>query len=367
MNKLYVLLFAALSPLMVSCVDSIVFDTREERKPVVHCVLINDSTQTMELFWSKMMGESECLPITEADAYILRMGDYGEILDTSCRFQHFGGRTYKSSFFPTRRQKYQLIVVLPGGDTLRAQTTMPDDYILHVREISRNDAKVKSSYSYCILARRPGIPPLYKYIDPLEASYVWIQGRTTHGRLYPETHTFLYWWEDTTGQFADHLATDHLNVDDFNVTGKVVSDLKCLYDLEWYPEWDDWRLVLCPDLPLHKKILRIVHPVNYSNGLTDEELKSSPFVSTSDFTLSVELDETRVNGGHLSVPVMGNFVSYEYDRYLKNVYTRHFNEDNFVVSVYDTDNIYSNISGGVGIFGANHIYPETAIKIANLK
>ena len=43
-----------------------------------------------------------------------------------------------------------------------------------------------------------------------------------------------------------------------------------------------------------------------------------------------------------------------YDRYLKDVYTKHFNKDNLALSQYDTDNIYTNINGGIGIFGAIH-------------
>lgn len=365
MKILRVALCFLLTPLFSSCIESIVFDDGQMRKPVVHCVLVNDSIQTMRLFWSKKVGERECLPLVDVNAFILKLGDSGQVVDTSCVFQHYDGDVWKAKMFPLNRQKYQLVVACHKGDTLTATTTMPDRYSFLITEKGipswLHNESVSWSYSYKIVALRPGTP-FATLKDPVETSYVWMQGCTEYGHRIPGTYTSLKWYDDPNSTFADHITTDHLYVDDFNVTGKTVSDLKYLYNLDIYPEQDNWRLVLCPDLPLHKEVVRIVHPVGYSNGLTGEELKNSPYFSKFDFTLTVELDETKVRGGQSYDPVVASFVSYEYDRYLKDVYTRHFNDDNFIMSLYDTDNIYSNISGGCGIFGAKYVHPEKWIK-----
>ena len=45
----------------------------------------------------------------------------------------------------------------------------------------------------------------------------------------------------------------------------------------------------------------------------------------------------------------------EYDTYLRALYVKLQNKNDFVLSSYDYDNVYSNIKGGTGIFGADNI------------
>ena len=50
------------------------------------------------------------------------------------------------------------------------------------------------------------------------------------------------------------------------------------------------------------------------------------------------------------------FVSEEYDKYLRSVYILNTQLDNNFTSVFSTDNAYTNIEGGVGIFGSETTY-----------
>lgn len=50
-----------------------------------------------------------------------------------------------------------------------------------------------------------------------------------------------------------------------------------------------------------------------------------------------------------------HFVSEEYDAYLRALYAKFQNKNDFVLLSYDYDNVYSNIKGGTGIFGADNI------------
>lgn len=50
-------------------------------------------------------------------------------------------------------------------------------------------------------------------------------------------------------------------------------------------------------------------------------------------------------------------VSEDYDRYLKDVIIRKMKEDSDDITIlYDREQLYSNIDGGVGIFGAKLTY-----------
>jgi hypothetical protein len=51
-----------------------------------------------------------------------------------------------------------------------------------------------------------------------------------------------------------------------------------------------------------------------------------------------------------------SFVSDEYDEYLRSVYIKNSKTKHDFTSIYSTESVYSNIEGGVGIFGSETNY-----------
>ena len=48
------------------------------------------------------------------------------------------------------------------------------------------------------------------------------------------------------------------------------------------------------------------------------------------------------------------FLSDEYDSFLRDLYVKNLSKDDFILSTYNRYNIYTNIQGGVGVFGAEN-------------
>ena len=109
---------------------------------------------------------------------------------------------------------------------------------------------------------------------------------------------------------------------------------------------------MCPDLPLHKGFVRIDQPEGFSNGLSDDDLKTSYQYSRNSFFILG--DYSNYLSGIEPFLIEVRFLSEEYDAFLRELHIRNLSKDDFILSTYDSNNIYSNIYGGVGIFGAEN-------------
>ena len=100
--------------------------------------------------------------------------------------------------------------------------------------------------------------------------------------------------------------------------------------------------------------MRIDHPAYFRNGLTEKDLEVNFNYSDQCFYLEGDYsdDYDPLTGSSFLNEV--HFVSEEYDAYLRTMYVKLQNKNDFVLSSYDYDNVYSNIKGGIGIFGADN-------------
>lgn len=202
---------------------------------------------------------------------------------------------------------------------------------------------------------------------------------------YFRTHIEEISFNGTGKGYARYSVTDHPGADSFNLVSGTVTDLDFVrhphffwglvsytFDKEGniipieYAKRDlsQWIKTLCPYLPLHKGFLRIAHPDHFNNGQSEEDLLSSSGKSStyqySDHSFFICADYqggygTKAPGSKGKSPVQMLevwFVSDEYDAFLRGLYVRRMNEDNFLLSQYDYDSIYTNVDGGCGIFGA---------------
>lgn len=218
-----------------------------------------------------------------------------------------------------------------------------------------------------------------------EPCKLWIFPHTDTTMVFFPNNYFGIYDEDkihfkgTVQPFCDYAVTDHPGVDNFNITSGRLADLDwcnkplCCRraNIACIPPWmsfnrSQWCTFMCPDLPLHKGFVRIDHPAGFNNGLSEKELETSYLYSESSFFVcgdyidkdpedKICISINSLNLKELSFMNEVHFLSDEYDAYLRDLYARKSDENNFVLSVYNYENVYSNINGGVGIFGADNV------------
>ena len=321
---------------LTGCVESIVMDPGEDDLPVmVNCVLeAGRGKQTLYLRYVKGKSMSEYIPVENAT---VRM-EASEGLIREIEFKYVGDSKYEagpevhiSQNFPVTLQigqkvTYTLSVEIPGRETIRAKTTVP----------------ANASPSYYSDYFENAVDFYFTCGMPIDRES---QDKADEPAIYTSpVWIFASKWKHAANESAKnrypYLVTDHPFADDFNSTGLEFSDLV----IEGDPDPDDisapfkntWPAFKgmrqrMPDLPLHDGFIRIDH------------LDNKPF-----HLLAGPLRYMESYQDHFDF----FFVSEEYDKYLRSVYILNTQLDNNFTSVFSTDNAYSNIEGGVGIFGA---------------
>lgn len=346
--------------------------------PWVYCILTTDSTQFVDLLYIDASGSGRYQPVEDAEATL-------EIW----RQTQDGGEFYKSGTFPfdpvgngrwqviipslsgdsfsriPRSSLCRLQVVLPTGDTLRAETSFPSDPIQQEftqsteRFLSEFDLNGKH-YSYEPMHVKDSDPRIYWHEEtsrfdlPAVTGAVWVfkVGSTGNGKTFVD----------------ETLATNCEEwTDRFNLTGQLFS-----------ASTEPMALTMYPDVagqPLHDRYLR------FPGGRQGEGLVAisgdfkGPHYGALGSVLSraiadqyyewvkSQLDDTPY-GDNILLDKSGldrqagylEFwtVSPEYDKYLKDVAQfEMLQESTDLVGIYHNTNIYTNIEGGTGIFGAN--------------
>lgn len=322
-----------------SCVEPIDLDSHEGRSVVVNCILTESDVQTMELYYTSDLSGEESEPIE--DATVLLTCDYEPVAE----FTRGEDGLWRADYRPEYNKSYRLDVTV-GDHHFTGFTIFPED--IKVDTYGRLRWKDKKRridyllYSYELRVYDVFNPP-YKGRECLSQSHLWVFPRDLgRGEGYQR-----------------YIATSHLCADDFNVTPLSVRDLPCFSpdSIASMPGWLKRQLAWCPemlgDLRMHDRFVRIDIPRNYRNGKTQEELTNTPVYTDVSFALVRAFPpdphdyRTPYDGNLYDVYILSN----EADKYFSDVYRRHLNKDNFVFE-YDTENIYTNIEGGLGVFGA---------------
>ena len=157
---------------------------------------------------------------------------------------------------------------------------------------------------------------------------------------------FMYDYVAVDTVRLSHICTDHDGVDNFNI---CQADWRSMADVSYmekyyYSSPDLWTayMRLCSCLPMHEAFLRIHQPKDYE-GLTLGG-ESGYFVLSSNADYEKYPDY---------VPYFKiSILSEEYDSYMRDVANYSIvHKDNFAMH-YSAEDIYSNIEGGFGVFGA---------------
>lgn len=338
------LLTALSAASFASCVEPIDLDTGEDSQVVVNCILTEDDVQTLEMYYTSSTLDGERRPVEDAEV-ILRRG-YGE----AGKFSYEEGGVWKCDYRPGYGNQYNLLIKT-GDKVITASTTFPDDVSVSCfgrrRDIGEGRRKISYlmySYELRIFDRTPECPPYIGY-EYHQASRLWV---------FPKD---MGWGEE----YQKYIASSHFCTDDFNLTSLTVSDLPCFSadSIKAMPSWLreqlGWYPLKLGDLRMHQGFVRMDIPAGYSSGQTHEELLYSPIYSDMSFALVRPFPTYWIGydgpyqewGGLYDIYILSD----EADQYFKDVYRKHLNKDNFLFE-YDTENIYTNVTGGVGLFGA---------------
>ena len=409
--------------LLASCVEDIDMDTGEELPIVVDCVLKMDTVQTLRLYHMKRLSGEGYEPVAEAKVelqLIQKNGSFFKVAD----FHRSEGILWETRFEPAFGESYRLSITLPGKEEISATTTFPEDMrlVLHWKGLEDGtglyDSTRDTTYLRAITAEvatasmvteedflrgvMKGVPypedavfPVKAYIPTgSKACKMWIYPRRDSIVVYPPNNQHEY---DPPFTFSDLpfipsqkpycnlVVTDHPYADNFNLVSGKVTDLDIVNVpvnsvervKKIYMEYDgfyhlvlisssllnytQWIPKMCSDLPLHKGFVRIDQPEGFSNGLADEDFKTSYLSTSGSFLILGDYSDYLTGVEPFLIEV--RFLSDEYDAFLRDLHVRNLSRDNFVLSTYDSNNIYSNISGGVGVFGAeNTTWAEEACK-----
>lgn len=411
--------FLAVLITATSCLEDIDIGGEENLPVVVTCVLRKDSVQTLRLYRMRKLYGSESQPVTDAEVFILQAGAKQGTFDTAAVFHRTQGSSWQASFEPSFSRKYDLVVRRPGEGDITASTRFPRDLRLRQygkvleRIESDSDGKIRKmpyrmfTAEVCIgryvdkididgnflpkIDKETGEPIPFKVYNLVDegSSKIWIFPHVDTTFVIPyyydtfdyqSVHYGVFFEEDmsfkgSSQPYARFAVSDHPGTDGFNITQGRLADLdwcnKPIEELSGYQrEYSNasqWCLFMCPDLPLHERFLRIDHPEHFRNGLSEKDLENSYQHSTRSFLVCGDYNTDYpaiCKRTVLDYPIYTlcnsfinevRFVSDEYDAYLRALYVKRQNRDDFILSSYDYENVYTNISGGVGIFGAEYI------------
>ena len=356
-----------LAALLSGCVETIVMDPHEKDLPVsIHCALGNSivdgafpgavfltgKKQSMTIKYVKGKSEDEYIPVTDAKVLVEVSDTLGRVID-NIRFVHTGNGTWESEteVLILDYTHYSLSVDIPGKETIWAETLSPSSYIstFYLPEDIRKSDKYRGKEEEIVM-RYPFM--FRERVDcPL---WIFAQGYTPEG------------WKD-----LKYLVTDNPYADDMNVTGRTFSELE-ISGTQDMDDISDKRLRyvfetsrgLMPDLSLHEGYVRIseiesdmpffLHagPIWYLN------LRANDYYGIFDDGIPKMIEGFYSDGGHtwsLFYRYVFHFVNSDLDEYLRSVYNKEHQSRNYLTSLYSTTNTFTNIHGGVGIFGCDNI------------
>ncbi len=360
MKRLFALIciFAAMA-VLDSCAREIVMDAREKPLVVVECVLTDSPVQTLSLRLTKGEMMDEAPVIEDAEAVLIDLT--GNRIVGS--FERRDDVTWTLDYFPVYKHSYRLEVSVPGYcDLVWAEQTMLEE--CRISTVKQKVYKYFKPFEQWLMPEVDS-PSDRWALDGVEGLYIC---------MYPHPkatwiRAFNYNNETGEREIAEQICTDHYSLaDNFNLCGvyeaPTSSVLMSYYDHTGGMEnWENWtydeRRFLTSlygsmeGSPLHKRYLR------FATGLWDETLAGEQILVSGSFTgryyagnpvfMNDPDSAVKDDEGIIVVSV----VSDDYDRFLLDVIKEQLlSESADLPSIYLRENTYSNIKGGVGIFGA---------------
>ena len=361
---------------ITGCVQPVEIEPPAEREVFVKCILEKGSyTHRVTVLYSGGIGDERFEPVTNA---VVNIGDSKAVASQHTggfySFKHIGGGVYEGQSELRDGASYYLSVVIPGRDTLEATTTMPPAFSISSLIIppekwleegivlnpwgfwlwTASKEQMEATGRRSLLSEMPGL--LFQF-DSLAHHHFYILGRM----------------EDASGLVApiSRLATNHRLVDNVNATKNLYGSIAGSMPLDAEPKqrYEHFIKQHYEGLALHDGYLRVDSPEDYDNGLRN----INRILYHYNYGVEPEEEEMRMDATRYFT-VVGDFdynywgaydkeevhpvlyfcsVSEEYDCYLRSVQASIFDAEGDVLSsLYGDAAGYSNIKGGLGVFGA---------------
>ena len=321
MNKLlylfrHILLAFALLPWLFSCVRDVTMDALEEPTVVVECILTDDPVQTLYLTYTKGASRDQAPDLPEATAVLTDLTEGKE----AGHFAKAADGSWQLSYAAIPEHHYRLDVSIPGHDSIWAEQTMP----------AASEIDVHWDWWRMHLPKSEPYRQTRGYVFSLDtlSSPVWF-----YGINYPDA--------ESDGEMTELLCTDYPDVDGFNAVPSYYwpddeSALwGCWFRTSTYPELKDAQY--------HQDFLRF--PVR--EGERTDFLVSGKFRNyLSDPTDFIHSQKRFAELHYFSA-------SEDYDRYLMDSHMfLQTSSSSDLADIFLRDNVYTNIQGAVGFFGA---------------
>lgn len=359
----YVLLMMILSVTLTSCVETIVMAPDDKDLPVVvNCILksnfsgsiyhpTNQQTepqkQSVTVRYAKGKSEKDFIPIGDATVYIKYVSESsGKEEALSFSYLEDGKYESDSPLLIQKDTKYTLYVEIPGREMIWASTVSPPQLKQRLNPLMSHDIPDNNTY-YLQRFRFIG----WEYANEEDSRPQLVELPQYAAWIYAQEYSEVGWVD------LDYLVSNCPDADDFNIIEGKFSGLDILGEEkdenDSYLRHDFERTrSLVSDLPLHDKFIRIYNldsdvyffikggPVWYLN------LKDNDY-----FGQGIR------NGKQMDYfCLVCHLLSNNLDTFLRDLYVHEHRLDNYMTAVYSSPSIYTNIHGGLGIFGCDCTY-----------
>lgn len=346
----------ALSLCLLSCVKDVTMDAEEKPQVVVWCVLTDDPVQELKLSFTKGASRAEAPPLTEADAILTDL----TLSKVTGRFLKGRDGTWELDYAAIPEHVYRLEVQIPGYDLISAEQTMPADAGVLSRSI----------FKYRIPGLHyPSLIPEYHFTPNAEDFGQLPLGQRFYGFVELKDPLWIcavdYDPQTNRHRIADEICTTFSRTDDFNLLGRRY-DPPSREDVpnEYVAGSQVAKLYSqLEGAELHRKYLRFRETPQKEEGrnwgysfLISGNLRGK--YNCSDFYRWYYGDRGQVvnlqpDEGYL----LFTSVSEDYDKYLLDAYAKQeIQESTDLTTIYLRDNVFTNLSGGLGLFGAAVIH-----------
>ncbi|MDO5442925.1 MAG: DUF4249 family protein [Bacteroidia bacterium] len=313
MLKRLILVFITVA-VTCSCMKEVAMDAMEDPQVVVECILCDGPVQVLRLDYTKGASLETAPDLPEAKALLTDLTEGKE----AGTFTRSADGTWQLAYAAVPSHRYRLDVSVPGHEPVWAEQEMPEVPSIEVRwdwwrENLPEDTKYRMEHGYIFSVESLSSP-------------VW---------FYGVNYTDM----DSKGEITENLATDFPEVDRFNEQTSTYAGISAFGSKCFKPS-------AYPDLSgaaNHRHYLRF----------PPREAERTEFLVSGDFCGYLE-DGTDFVHSRKRFPELHYFAaSEEYDKFLTDTYQlEEVSTSADLSSVFLRDNVYSNIHGAIGVFGA---------------
>ena len=317
-----------------SCVREIVMDAGEKPMVVVECVISNTAPQTLHLRYTKGASKKDYEVVTEAEAVLHDLTDGTQ----AGRFVKAEDGVWTLDYEAVDEHDYRLEVNVPGYETITAEQTMPVRPKVRARRICHGSPFI-------------GVHSPHGEWD-MACNYSIYEGVSGSLWIYAMNYNKRGECRELAAYICSSPIPDSFNSTDILYT-PVIDTVLYTYQVtnNGFPAsagiYHELR-----GCKMHDRYLRFEkNPGIVMVSGTFEGFYPVEFVS--------EESEDVLNGGVITNPsddqgyLVFASVSHEYDKYhTETLFFQELQESFKLTDIYFRENVYTNINGGLGIFGA---------------